>query len=131
MAAPSDENRMIPARSIREARRRAGFGKELAKNGWYHSFELPDGTRINGHLSLAHQCERYARYPIPGDLRGKRVLDIGAWDGWFSFEAERHGAAVVAIDCVDIPNFRHVHRKLASKVDYRVIGLGPVFETTG
>lgn len=33
------------------------------------------------------------------DLRGKSVLDIGAWDGYFSFEAERRGAArVVALD---------------------------------
>ena len=32
-------------------------------------------------------------------LAGKRVLDIGAWDGWFSFRAEREGAAtVVALD---------------------------------
>ncbi len=32
-------------------------------------------------------------------LVGKSVLDIGAWDGFFSFEAERRGAArVVALD---------------------------------
>jgi len=28
---------------------------------------------------------------IPTDLRGKTVLDIGAWDGLFLFEAERVG----------------------------------------
>src|SRR5205807_7937958 len=33
------------------------------------------------------------------DLQGKSVLDIGAWDGFFSFAAERAGAArVVALD---------------------------------
>ena len=33
------------------------------------------------------------------DLQGKTVLDIGAWEGFFSFEAERRGAArVVALD---------------------------------
>jgi tRNA (mo5U34)-methyltransferase len=33
------------------------------------------------------------------DLRGKTVLDIGAWDGYFSFAAERLGASrVVALD---------------------------------
>jgi tRNA (mo5U34)-methyltransferase len=42
------------------------------------------------------------------ELRGKSVLDIGAWDGFFSFEAERHGAArVVALDhyiwSMDVP----------------------------
>jgi tRNA (mo5U34)-methyltransferase len=33
------------------------------------------------------------------DLHGKTVLDVGAWDGWFSFAAERLGARrVVALD---------------------------------
>lgn len=33
------------------------------------------------------------------DLKGKSVLDIGAWDGFYSFECERRGAAkVVALD---------------------------------
>lgn len=29
---------------------------------------------------------------LPTDLRGKRVLDIGTWDGFFSWEMERRGA---------------------------------------
>ena len=33
------------------------------------------------------------------DLRGKSVLDVAAWDDFFSFEAERLGAGrVVALD---------------------------------
>jgi tRNA (mo5U34)-methyltransferase len=36
---------------------------------------------------------------IPQDLSGKTVLDIGAWDGYFSFEFERRGAKrVLAVD---------------------------------
>jgi tRNA (mo5U34)-methyltransferase len=35
---------------------------------------------------------------IPENLSGQRVLDIGAWDGYFSFEFERRGAQVLAID---------------------------------
>ena len=36
---------------------------------------------------------------LPDDLTGRTVLDVGAWDGFFSFEAERRGAArVVAAD---------------------------------
>ena len=72
-------------------------------------------------MQLAVQKERYARYPIPDNLSGKRLLDIGAWDGWFSFEAERHGAQTMAIDCVEIPTFLQVYRRLGSKVDYRVL----------
>ena len=89
--------------------------------GWWHSFELPDGTQIKGINSLEHQRNRLAQFPIPDDLRGKRVLDVGAWDGWFSFEMERRGAEVVSIDVWDNPRFRQMHELLGSRVDYRVL----------
>src|SRR5215212_3755329 len=42
---------------------------------------------------------RLARLNLPASLAGQSVLDIGAWDGFFSFEAERRGASrVVAAD---------------------------------
>ncbi len=113
----------MDAQSVRQARSRRDFADRLAETGWFHSFELPDGTRIDGCISLEALRERYSRFPIPGDLRGRRVLDIGAWDGWFSFEAERHGAAVTAIDCVDLSSFRRIQRVLKSQVDYRVLDL--------
>jgi tRNA (mo5U34)-methyltransferase len=106
---------------VREARRNLNFSRELLKVGWYHSFELPDGSKIDGYMGLDHQRKRWARFPIPEDLTGKRVLDIGAWDGWFSFEAERRGAETVAIDCVEIPNFLKLHERLRSRVDYRIL----------
>lgn len=106
---------------IREARKRQDRSQELAEKGWYHSFELPDGTLIDGANPLPRLRERFARFPIPGDLRGKRVLDIGAWDGWFSFEAERRGAEVTAVDCVEAQHFVELHRSLSSKVDYRIL----------
>jgi tRNA (mo5U34)-methyltransferase len=105
----------------REAKRGKDFSQELAAQGWYHSFELPDGTRFEGHNTMEILHTRWGRFPIPADLTGRTVLDIGAWDGWFSFEAERRGAAVTAIDCVEIPNFRLIHEKLGSKVDYRIL----------
>jgi 2-polyprenyl-3-methyl-5-hydroxy-6-metoxy-1,4-benzoquinol methylase len=80
--------------------------------GWWHSFELPGGRRIDGAVDLAALKLRLAQFPIPADLRGKRVLDIGAWDGWYSFEMERRGAEVMAIDCWDNPRFHEVHEIL-------------------
>src|SRR5450755_1687863 len=106
---------------MHEPRRGKDFSQELADMGWYHSFELPDGTRIDGFCQLKWLRERYARFPLPADLTGKRVLDIGAWDGWFSFEAVRHGAAVTAIDCVEVANFLEIQKKLASPVSYRIL----------
>jgi len=41
---------------------------------------------------------------MPADLTGKTVLDVGARDGYFSFEAERRGASrVLAIDSLEGP----------------------------
>jgi tRNA (mo5U34)-methyltransferase len=87
--------------------------------GWWHSFELPGGAKIEGVSALEFQKRRIAAFPIPENLRGKRVLDIGTWDGWFAFEMERRGAEVVAIDCWDNPRFREMHAILNSRVDYR------------
>jgi tRNA (mo5U34)-methyltransferase len=106
---------------MKEPRRGLDFSKDLAAKGWYHSFEMPDGTAIEGYIKIDTLRQRYARFPIPADLTGKRVLDLGAWDGWFSFEAERRGACVTAVDCVEVPNFLEIRRKLASRVDYRIL----------
>jgi tRNA (mo5U34)-methyltransferase len=92
---------------------------KLSDRGFWHSFELPDGSLIQGVHELDAQKKRIAQFPIPQDLRGKRVLDIGAWDGWFSFEMERRGAEVVAIDRWENPRFYEIKRLLGSKVDYR------------
>ena len=106
-----------------EARRRLNFGKELLQKGWYHSIELPDGTVTDGLITIERLKSRVSHMPIPADLRGKRVLDIGAWDGWFSFEMESRGADVVAVDCVEIENFVWAHEARKSKVEYRILDL--------
>jgi tRNA (mo5U34)-methyltransferase len=92
---------------------------DFLDRGWWHSFELPDGSRIDGVNDLAALKRRIAQFPIPADLRGKRVLDVGAWDGWFSFEMERRGAEVVAIDRWRNPRFPEIRALLNSRVDYR------------
>jgi len=89
--------------------------------GWYHSIRLHDGSVIEGLQTLSQLQQRLARFPVPADLRGKRVLDIGAWDGWFSFEMERRGAEVVALDRVKSDTFLQARALLESKVKY-VIG---------
>lgn len=62
---------------------------------WWHQIELPDGRVTPGRDRSA---EKLAALRLPS-LAGKTVLDIGAWDGYFSFAAERLGAArVVAGD---------------------------------
>ena len=99
------------------------WNAERSEKGWWHSFELPDGSLIQGVNSVESLRKRLAQFPIPADLKGKRVLDIGCWDGWFSFEMERRGADVVAIDNWDNPRFRQIHAALRSRVDYRQLDM--------
>jgi len=54
-------------------------------------------------------------------MAGTRLLDIGAWDGWFRFEAECHGANVTAVDCVELPSFLRIQKALSSGVSYRIL----------
>lgn len=61
---------------------------------WYHRIKLPGGVVTAGWAPIDPRT-----YRIPDDLSGKRVLDVGAWDGYWTFEALKRGAAqVVAID---------------------------------
>lgn len=62
---------------------------------WYHTIELPDGTATPGWFDLRSVV---GDLPWP-DVRGKRCLDVGTYDGFYAFELERRGAAeVVATD---------------------------------
>lgn len=66
---------------------------------WWHRIELPlpDGQKIVTPGEVNHCTDEVAtnRFGIPADLSGKTVLDIGCWDGYFSFLAEKRGAETV------------------------------------
>jgi len=92
---------------------------------WFHSHAFPDGERTDGIKPapvLAQEADAIFGYGV----KGKSVLDIGAWDGYFSFEAEKRGAArVLATDhfCWSGPGwgtkagFDYAHKKFGSKVE--------------
>ena len=59
---------------------------------WFHSIDLGDGVRTRGTA----QTVTKEQFP---DFTGRTTLDIGAWDGLYSFLAERMGSTrVVALD---------------------------------
>jgi tRNA (mo5U34)-methyltransferase len=65
---------------------------------WWHSIEFGPGVVTKGHKTPEILGRELASMRLP-NLQGKTVLDIGAWDGFFSFAAERLGAQrVLALD---------------------------------
>ena len=86
---------------------------------WFHTYEVIPGVVTPGVHDPAPLLERLH---LPDDLSGKRVLDVGARDGFFSFEAERRGAEVLALDFMppDRTGFGVAAELRGSKVDYKV-----------
>jgi len=69
--------------------------KEMNEIQWWHQIEL-DGVTTRGPDDSKSKLQLIQ---MPKDLTGKSVIDVGAWDGFFSFEAEKRGAKeVVAVD---------------------------------
>ena len=69
---------------------------EIREVSWFHRINLGDGLITPG---IDETPEKLEQIHLPEDLTGRSVLDIGAWDGFFSFECERRGAErVVALD---------------------------------
>src|SRR5213596_771241 len=70
--------------------------KEVEKINWWHKIDFGNGVITPG---IDITPEKLKWIQMSQNLAGKSVLDIGAWDGFFSFEAERRGASrVVATD---------------------------------
>ena len=90
MSGPAD------AAAVREA---------IARNPlWYHTIDVAPGIATPGVFDLRPVA---GRLPWP-DVRGKRCLDVGTYDGFLAFELERRGAAeVVATDISDHREWDH------------------------
>jgi tRNA (mo5U34)-methyltransferase len=74
--------------------------ERIAELDWWHTIEIEPGLVTRGGWDLRPTAERM---PWPS-LAGKRCLDVGAMDGFWSFELERRGAGeVLAIDVLDPP----------------------------
>jgi tRNA (mo5U34)-methyltransferase len=106
--------------STDELRRRA------AETRWYHSMDIGHGIRSVG---VNEPEPLVPRLHLP-DLHGKSVLDVGSWDGFFAFEAERRGAErVLATDSFSWSGegwgtkagFELARESLGSKVEDREI----------
>ncbi len=100
---------------------------------WFHTFALNRAEGI--YTPGAARDHRYRVSALPEDFAGMSVLDVGCFDGFYAFLAERRGAErVVALDNeqyrlwvasrwgVELEGgegFRVIHRLLGSGVEYR------------
>jgi tRNA (mo5U34)-methyltransferase len=85
---------------------------------WYHRIEVRPGVITPGINDSPLQLQMLQ---LPADCSGMRVLDIGARDGFFSFELERRGADVLAVDYMpaERTGFPIAAQLLGSRVVFR------------
>lgn len=96
-----------------------------APDRWFHSIDIGEGYVTEGDKPN-FILRGMADVAFHRGVAGKTVLDIGAWDGFYSFEAERRGAArVVAADHFSWSGpgwgtkkgFDYAHARLGSRVE--------------
>ena len=92
---------------------------------WAHPVDLGHGVITRPEWYILRRFKRRKRLmQIPENLKGWSVLDIGAWDGYFSWECEKRGAdRVLAIDTYawdhyGMNSFLAAREILNSKVEY-------------
>lgn len=99
----------------------------LNMTGWWHSIDLGNEAITPGAHKIEELRDNYAKFLLPDDLSGKRALDIGCWDGFYTFEAERHGAQVTSVDCWRPEKFFVARQALNSAADFHELS---VYEVT-
>jgi tRNA (mo5U34)-methyltransferase len=101
--------------------------QEVAKVKWWHTIDLGHDIVTPGRGDTP---SLFKLLDFPQDLRGRSVLDIGAWDGYYSFAAEKCGAdRVLAVDSFvwqgkgggSKAGFELARQALGSKVEDREI----------
>ena len=89
---------------------------------WYHTIEVAPGVSTPGWFDLRPIVDKL---PWP-DVRGKRCLDLGTYDGFLAFEMERRGAReVVAADVADHEQWDWPVRLRTRGVEYLRTVAGP------
>jgi len=109
---------MPPSPRITDA---ATIRRLVAEHGrWWHEMELAPGIVTPGDDSNRMKLPILDELGLPAELKGRRALDIGCSDGFFSFELERRDADVVAMDFVPetYTGFATARAILGSTVSY-------------
>jgi tRNA (mo5U34)-methyltransferase len=87
--------------------------QEIKSMYWGH--HIPLGY-VDGKVFCTREDLSYTpgdpRFGMPKDLSGKTVLDIGCWNGSFSFEAEKRGAAFVLASDIATDQYTGIEKEM-------------------
>lgn len=74
-----------------------------SQKNWRSKIEVSPGLFTGGGQDVAHLARHYLKMAnlTPEEMKGKRVLDVGCWDGAMLFHLEKYGANVVGVDVMD------------------------------
>lgn len=67
---------------------------DVLKEKWYHTIQLPNGVSTSGKYNMKKTVDSY----FLEEIKGKKVLDVGAADGFFTLEMCQRGADVTAVE---------------------------------
>jgi O-methyltransferase len=90
---------------------------------FYHTVDVPGFGRCVGQWDLRSTVDAYLGN-VP--LKGKRVLEIGPASGFVTFEMERRGASVVAVEVTEGHGWDYVpfpEERLAAILEDRAVGM--------
>lgn len=71
------------------------FEEEMNSINWWHQIKIGDFITPGQNPESE---DTFNNLGLPKDMKGLSVLDIGAWDGFYSFACEQLGADVTASD---------------------------------
>jgi tRNA (mo5U34)-methyltransferase len=96
---------------------------------WYHSIDYGNGVIAPDHGVHEHHMT-VANILFRMGIEGRSILDVGAWNGFYSFEAEKRGASrVLAVDKFCWVNgngraqFEFAKGALGSKIEDKLIDI--------
>lgn len=97
---------------------------------FFHRILLPDGSYTPGTVNHGPDGGDWPtiRFGLPNDLKGKSVIDIGCYDGFFSFEAEKRGGVVTSTDIIKRESFDWVKNALQSKAEHSLLNIQHIID---
>jgi len=102
--------------------------KFYEKGHGFHTLRFPNGFTIKGKWDMSIVLEHFK---IPKDLSGKKVLEIGPANGYFSFEMSKRGANVVAIDLHRDWWSEEINQLMSANVKFKVQDIRTLDESFG